>query len=115
MRVPPYLPDDCRAEFRKIARQLIALEIYGDMDADALARYVMAHSYYLSATEYTARAFQRGDIEMVEEWSKVQDRYFKQATACARDLGLTISSRCRLVIPQTESSGDDPDRDMFGD
>jgi hypothetical protein len=31
--------------------------------------------------------------------AKTQDRYFKQAQAAARDLGLTISSRCKLVAP----------------
>ena len=30
----------------------------------------------------------------------MQDKAFKQVRAAASDLGLTISSRCRLVVPQ---------------
>ena len=30
---------------------------------------------------------------------RVQERYFKQARNCANDMGLTVSSRCRLVLP----------------
>ena len=36
--------------------------------------------------------------------AKLQDRYFKQAQTAARDLGLTISSRCRLQVPVAEDS-----------
>jgi P27 family predicted phage terminase small subunit len=32
-----------------------------------------------------------------------QDKLFKQCRASAMDLGLTISSRCRLVIPTTDN------------
>ena len=39
-----------------------------------------------------------------DAWSKVQERYFKQCRACANDLGLTISSRCRLVVPEAKES-----------
>ncbi len=39
--------------------------------------------------------------EAAEDWSRIQDRYFKQARACANDMGLTITSRCRLVVPET--------------
>ena len=42
-------------------------------------------------------------VEAADEWSRVQDRYFKQARACASDLGLTVTSRCRLTVPDTIS------------
>lgn len=32
---------------------------------------------------------------------KNQDRAFKQCRQCAVDLGMTISSRCKLVVPKT--------------
>ena len=37
--------------------------------------------------------------EEADGWSRIQDRYFKQTRACANDMGLTITSRCRLVVP----------------
>ena len=35
-----------------------------------------------------------------EAWSKIQERYFKQCRSSANDLGLSISSRCKLVVPE---------------
>ncbi|MFS1511918.1 hypothetical protein VQL36_05705 [Chengkuizengella sp. SCS-71B] len=34
--------------------------------------------------------------------TKSQDKYFSQCRAAASDLGLTISTRCKLVIPKQE-------------
>ncbi|MGN7308777.1 P27 family phage terminase small subunit, partial [Bacillus subtilis] len=31
-----------------------------------------------------------------------QDKFFKQCRQAASDLGLTISSRCKLVVPKKE-------------
>ena len=31
----------------------------------------------------------------------LQDKSFKQCRACANDLGLTITSRCKLILPKT--------------
>ena len=33
-------------------------------------------------------------------WPLLQDKYFAQCEATARALGLNITSRCKLVIPQ---------------
>ena len=41
------------------------------------------------------------DVEALKEATKIQDTYFKQARACANDLGMTITSRCRLVLPES--------------
>ena len=38
----------------------------------------------------------------MEKLDKRQDRFFKQASTMARDLGLTISSRCKLQVPVKE-------------
>ena len=32
---------------------------------------------------------------------KNQNTYFTQARACANDMGMTITSRCRLVLPES--------------
>lgn len=37
---------------------------------------------------------------LAEKWTKIQDTCFKQARACANDMGMTITSRCRLVLPE---------------
>ena len=42
--------------------------------------------------------------EMLDKLDKRQDRYFKQAQTAAAALGLTISSRCKLVAPVKEEA-----------
>ena len=37
-----------------------------------------------------------------------QDKVFKQCRAAASDLGLTITSRCRIVVPKQEDKPKNP-------
>lgn len=37
----------------------------------------------------------------------LQDKAFKQCLACAKELGLTVTSRCKLVVPQPPGNDDD--------
>lgn len=113
MKYPAWLPNDLKRDFREVALQLIDLGIFSELDGDLLGRYLMAQESYLQASTHLSDALARGDSERVAEWSAVQDRFFKQATASARELGLTISSRCRLVIPQPPEAPEDPDDDLF--
>ena len=41
------------------------------------------------------------DQENADAWGRIQERYFKQARNCANDMGLTVTSRCRLVVPDS--------------
>ena len=96
---PPYLTKKQKAEFSKIAEQLERLKIIGETDIDALARYIIAQDLYINAVKKLRSKEVRNDPELTESWLKVQERFFKQARASATDLGLTISSRCKLVVP----------------
>ena len=40
----------------------------------------------------------------VERLAIMQDRYFRQCRQGAADFGLTVSSRCRLVVPKAEET-----------
>ena len=99
---PAWLPEGQRAEFNRIARALVQLmpRMIARTDADTIATYCMARQEWLSASARANAALSAGDLEGANGWGLVQDRYFKQARACANDLGLTISSRCRLVLPE---------------
>lgn len=110
---PKWLPEELRKEFRAVGKRLIALGIYTDLDADTLARYLVAQSEYLMATRYVHKAYAERDPEEVEDWSRIQDRHFKQARNCANDLGLTVTSRCRLVVPDTPGQSADEDNPML--
>ena len=120
---PSYLTIKQKKQFNIIAAQLDRIGIMGETDCDTLARYITAQGFYEDAVK-ELRKLQKespvspkkgaGDEERdsyfarMEVWTalvdladKRQDRYFKQAMSAASALGLTITSRCKLVVPQT--------------
>ena len=113
VEAPSYLTAAQKKHFLKLAGQLEKIRIMGETDVDTLARYVTAQSQYEKTTKELralAKVKPKRDepdyYTQLDLWyaaqgsaAKLQDRYFKQASALARDLGLTISSRCRLVVP----------------
>lgn len=121
LTAPAYLTAKEKERFNKLADQLAKLNIMGETDTEALARYVTAQRLYeqavkdLRKTEKERPKRPGPEAEQEERdkfydqlnvWSvnvdlavKRQDRYFKQAATAAAALGLTISSRCKLVAP----------------
>lgn len=97
---PSYLTKKQKTEFDKIAKQLQKLKIMGETDVDALGRYITANDLYITAVKKLRTAEVRDDPMKLDMWSKLQERYFKQCRASANDLGLSISSRCKLVVPE---------------
>lgn len=102
VRAPSYLPKELKKEFNKLAKELLGIEIMTNLDVDALARFIIARKMYLEVTaailENPALMITDKDIVMT------QDRLFKQCRAAASDLGLTISSRCKLVVPKKQDA-----------
>jgi P27 family predicted phage terminase small subunit len=115
---PSYLTAAERRRFSKLAGQLDKIKIMGETDVETLARYVSAQTLYESATKELRKLdkdkpkkedfvgeikdyYAALDIWMTasETAARLQDRYFKQAQTAAASLGLTISSRCKLVAP----------------
>lgn len=119
IRAPSYLTIKQKTHFDKLANQLAKIKILGETDVEALARYVTAEAQYEETTK-DLRALmkskpRRGDADDVqyfdamaawadtqERMAKLQDRYFRQAQTAASALGLTISSRCKLIAPKSE-------------
>ena len=101
--------------FDLLAGQLVKIKIMGETDCEALARYITAQELY-EQTVKDLRAVQKDkpkdpSVESLMVWAsllekldKRQDRYFKQAQTAARDLGLTIGSRCKLQVPVKEEA-----------
>lgn len=112
---PSYLTASQKKRFDKLAGQLQKIKILGETDCETLARYVVVQESY-ERTVKDLRAIERqrpkGDaatvealvswMEMLEKVDKRLERYFKQAHTAASALGLTISSRCKLVVPVKE-------------
>lgn len=110
IKPPAYLPESLHKKFRTLAKQLIEIGILAEIDYDCLARYLLAEQAYLAVTEQVNRAIAGGAITLLDDLSKTQTRYFNQCDRAAAALGLTISSRCRLVVPKPpkDESEDDP-------
>ena len=105
---PGYIDDeDERLEFMRYARQLDALRIWSVIDADEMARYVSAETLYEAYTVALRKAVASGDMEQAEHIQRQQDKAFRQAHTSASSLGMTISSRCKLVAPETDDKETD--------
>lgn len=102
MEVPQWLPAKYRKAFRSLAQELLDADMgLAQLDADTLGRYVVAQANYAAMISVIRTALTDQDVEALKEDTKIQDTYFKQARACANDLGMTITSRCRLVLPES--------------
>lgn len=129
---PSFLTAKQKKEFNKIAAQLQKLKVMGETDCDALARYVTAQDFYADAVKELRKLSKdrpnKEDYEgdnrsyitdlesyyaMMDDATKRQDRYFKQAQTAAAALGLTISSRCKLVAPVVEEKPKESKFDKF--
>ena len=110
---PEYLTDDQKNEFYRIAKILLDIGIITELDEDCLANYLISNSNYVSYTKKLnelngklARARKtekkKDYISQIDIYLTYQDRALKQCRACANDLGLSISSRARLVMPEAK-------------
>lgn len=128
VKPPAYLPKKLKDEFTKIADELLRIEIMSNLDVDALARFLLAREQYVKLTRAlrntpaTQRVKHPGTGKQItlanETYSDLLlsvDKLFKQCRQAAADLGLTISSRCRLVVPKKpEEKPKSADEQLFG-
>ena len=107
---PSFLTKKQKKEFYTIAEQLQKLKILGETDVDALARYIVANEFYINSVKQMRKKEVRDDPIAFESWSKVQERYYKQCRSSANDLGLSISARCKLVVPEPKEETRKPNK-----
>ena len=115
VKAPSYLPPDLKREFNKIAKDLLEVGLITNLDVDTLARYVQSKKLYL---ELTNKLLENPNI-MIEEKDILiqQDKLFKQCRQTAMDLGLTITSRCKIVLPKIKEEKKKPQNEseaLFG-
>ena len=103
-----------KEKFDELAKQLVDLKIMTNLDCDVLARYIKAESEYIKVTKQLQKikftpdkkSMIPADVQLSEQYtqynylSKIQNRLMKACNENAKELGLTISSRCKLVIPK---------------
>ena len=107
IKPPTYLTAAQKKKFKEIAEKLVAVGIMSELDVDCLAMYVMSHELYLSYTKIMMELTKDADIDGLKDIQIMQDKAFRQAQTSARDLGLTITSRCKLVLPPVTEDDDD--------
>lgn len=108
MRVPKWLPEYLKADFRALAKELLAADLgAAQLDRDTVGRYIVAQHQFTAACRLVQDALDQQDPDLVNKWTKAQKSYFEQARACANDMGMTVTSRCRLVLPKQPDRGED--------
>lgn len=104
--VPPdYLTKKQAGEFVELASELKRCEIMTNLDCDALARFVVARDDYAAYVKLVRSI--RKDVDnllALEKADKLKRGAFADCNTAAKELGLTISSRCKLVVPKKEES-----------
>lgn len=104
IEAPKYLLAKQKREFSKIAGQLKKLKIMGETDCDVLAMYIVSKDEWNRARRLLNKVYQEDemDMERLRTFSGEVDRAYKRCILAARELGLTITGRCRLVLPKIE-------------
>ncbi|MGX4598955.1 phage terminase small subunit P27 family [Faecalimicrobium sp. JNUCC 81] len=110
IKPPSNLDKKQKSEFKKISKQLIELDIMSNLDCDALGFYLIAKSRFDKVKEKLDKLDPLDNCEDYDKLSRFEDRHRKQCREHAIDLGLTISSRCKLVIPKPR---EEPKKNKF--
>ena len=126
---PRYLNAQAAKLFRKYAKELCASGLpVSRLDTLSLARMCDAESTYAQAAKLRDRVLADMDRLLSGEaaltmdaetrlaelqgdlvtWVKLLGSCEKVARGAANDLGCTVSSRCRLVVPKNEEAQEDP-------
>ena len=73
--------------------------LYAELDRDVLGQYFICRDRWAKADKKAATAISKNDEKLAKEWTSIQGAYFKQARQCAEAMGLSVTSRCRIVVP----------------
>lgn len=113
VKPPDYLNEKQKEEFYRITEILLDIGIITELDEDCLAHYLISNSNYVDYTQTlnklntklkNAKKLEKKKeyMSQIDLYLTYQDRALKQCRACANDLGLSISSRAKLVMPQPQ-------------
>lgn len=115
IKAPNYLTKKQKDEFNVLAGELVRLNIFSNLDVDGLARYIDARDEYIKIVKLL-RTTKPGSKVKVEKGqatlandeyaklSRVKNLLFKECQSAASELGLSITSRLKLVIPKVDDN-----------
>lgn len=112
---PVWLGKKFHREFREIGEILRQAGLYTELDRDVLAQFLVARERWQRADKLASAAIRQKDERTARAWTGVQSTYFRQCRQCAEVMGLSISSRCRLVVPEflANAARDEGEEDEF--
>ena len=117
-----------KEKFEYIVKELKRINLMSNLDVDCIVRYITAEEEYeqvtakINKTSIMVEGINENglpDYVVNKEYERLitlQDKVFKQARSAAGDIGLTISSRCKLVMPKStkeETKSKDPFDALF--
>lgn len=99
---PSYLSAKLKKRFDYLAKELIDINILSNLDVECLARYIALEEQYNTITKSISKIDIVKDAEEYDKMLIRQTKIYNMLTKSASDLGLSITSRCKLVIPKAE-------------
>jgi len=108
---PDRLSKKQKDRFYELSSQLLDLGIFDNLDVDTLALYIETYDNYVRTIRSANRITNKDMDENFDEYAKRMRTITQLTDQCrklASDLGLTITSRLKLVIPQTEEKSESP-------
>lgn len=110
IRMPSWLVDPvAKKEYKRIVKQLKDIDIMTNLDVDLLAMYCQAYAQYQKATEELRNQplmitkYDKFDrpYQVENPLIKIQIKYSDEIKKIASQMGLSISSRIKMVPPKT--------------
>ena len=106
---------EAKEEYKKIAKELIKLDIFSLLDVDSLARFVLSREQYLAIMQQIDNtSLMKEDNTVNPEYERLTtlaNKYFTMCRQTAGDCGLTITSRCKIILPKKKEV--DSNDDLF--
>lgn len=103
-----------KKDFDDIAGQLMKLNIMSNLDVDTLARYVDAKFEYERIENIVRKIRPLDDVDTYTKLQRAKKSLSDECRSYASDLGLTITSRLKLVIPKGEDKPTESKWGKFG-
>lgn len=123
IKPPAWLDSMAKREFKRIAQELMDLDLLTNVDINALAAYCDAYSDYIKCTriiqeeglmvEYTNKAAETNKVPHPLLTKKKQ--LHEQMKSLATEFGLTPSSRASLAKPKRDDKPKTEEERLFGD
>lgn len=100
---PSWLDETAAQEFNRVVAEAKKINLWDNLDLVVLAIYADNYSRYIAALngvrEYGLTATSRGAFT-VSPYVDIADKAATQILKCSTKLGLAITDRLRLIIPQ---------------